>query len=284
MGLYSILIRPFARRMNLESASILALRYFEIIEKIPGGRLFSRLIHNNRPQGLEREVFGFPFYNPVGLGAGLDVRGELYNDLNNLGFSFVEVGPLNADGVRRSVRRIHQDSPNDILAACINDDFLTAFTLAYDFFDFFVFDVTSNPRTDALDSILDARLAEEIYKPVIIKLPKVISLSEIEEFVDFCQMNGVDGIEARSIDQVHKIAAHSARKLPIIANTHIESPQQAAEALDAGASLVAVRNGLVREGPQFVQNILKYLLNLQKNERNYPKPDRKTPDEKQPDA
>ncbi len=37
MGLYNILVKPFARKMNIESASKMALRYFEFIEKIPLG-------------------------------------------------------------------------------------------------------------------------------------------------------------------------------------------------------------------------------------------------------
>ena len=230
MGLYSILIRPFVRRADIEKASRVALRYFEMIERIPGGRLISRWIHNNRPTGLQREVFGIDFYNPIGLGAGLDIYGELYNDLNNLGFSFVEIGPMNADGIRRAIRRIQQDPQNDILAACINEDYLTAFTLAYDFCDFFVIDLSTNPSTDILDPLLDARLAEEVYKPIVVKLP-------------------------------------------VISNHAIETPEQAAEALEAGASLIEVRDGLVRQGPNFVSNIQKYLLNQAKNERNNPKPD-----------
>ncbi len=285
MGLYDIAVKPFVGQADIEKASKWALRYFELIEKIPGGRLFSRWIHNNRPVGLQREVFGLDFYNPVGLGAGLDLYGELYNDLNNLGFSFVEIGPMNADGIRRAVRRIQEDPQNDILAACINDDFLTAFTLAYDFCDFFVIDITSNPSTDVLDPLLDARLAEEAYKPIIVKLPKTIPPSEIEDLLDFSLMNGIDGIEARSIEQVRHIASYSRGRLPIIANTHIESPEQAEEALLAGASLVEVRNGLVRQGPRFVSSIQKYLLKkFAKNERTHPKTDSAPADEKQPDA
>ena len=275
MGLYNILVKPFVRKMNIESASKIALRYFEIVEKIPGGRLISRWIHNNRPVGLQREVFGLDFYNPVGLGAGLDIHGELYNDLNSLGFSFSEIGPLGADGIRRALSRVQRDPQNDILAACINADFAAAFAIAYDFFDFFVIDITSKPDLEELfDQLLDTRMAEEEYKPIIIKLPKVISVSEIEEILDLSQLNGLDGIEARNIGQVRQIAAYTHGRLPIIANTHIETPAQAEEALAAGASLVAVRNGLVREGPMFVANILKYLLSRQKNERNHPKSDR----------
>lgn len=285
MGLYSILVRPVVRRMDIESASKIALRYFEFVEKIPGGRLISRWIHNNRPVGLQREVFGLDFYNPVGLGAGLDIHGELYNDLNNLGFSFSEIGPMGADGVRRAVRRIQDDPQADILAACINNDFLTAFTLAYDFCDFFVMDFSSTPfSSDTVDPILEARLAEEIYKPIVIKLPKAISNTEIEEIADYSLMNGIDGMEARDIDQVRLIASYTRGKLPIIANTHIESPKQAEEALQAGASLIEVRNGLVRQGPQFVGNILKHLLNIFKNERPSPTPDRSAVDSLRPDA
>lgn len=268
MGLYSILLRPFVHKADIEKASRVALRYFELIERIPGGRLISRWIHNNRPTGLQREVFGIDFYNPIGLGAGLDIYGELYNDLNNLGFSFVEIGPMNADGIRRAIRRIQKDPQNDILAACINEEYLTAFTLAYDFCDFFVIDISSNPNTDILDPLLDARLAEEVYKPIVVKLPPVLPSSETEDLMDYCLMNGIDGIETRSLEQIRHIVEYTSGRIPIISNHAIETPEQAAEALEAGASLIEVRDGLVRQGPNFVSNIQKYLLNLAKNERN----------------
>lgn len=271
MGLYSILVRPFVHNADIEKASKFALRYFELTEKIPGGRLISRWIHNNRPTGLQREVFGLDFYNPIGLSAGLDLYGELYNDLNNLGFSFVEIGPMNADGIRRAIRRIQQDPQNDILAACIREDFLTAFTLAYDFCDFFVIDLSANPSTDILDPLLDARLAEDIYKPIVVKLPKELPPSETEDLLDYCQMNRIDGIEVQTLEQIRHIDSYSSGRLPIIADIVIETPEQAAEALEAGASLVEVRDGLVRQGPRFISKIQKYLLNQVKNERSNPR-------------
>lgn len=271
MGLYSILVRPFVHNADIEKASKFALRYFELTEKIPGGRLISRWIHNNRPTGLQREVFGLDFYNPIGLSAGLDLYGELYNDLNNLGFSFVEIGPMNADGIRRAIRRIQQDPQNDILAACIREDFLTAFTLAYDFCDFFVIDLSANPSTDILDPLLDARLAEDIYKPIVVKLPKELPPSEAEDLLDYCQMNRIDGIEVQTLEQIRHIDSYSSGRLPIIADIVIETPEQAAEALEAGASLVEVRDGLVRQGPRFISKIQKYLLNQVKNERSNPR-------------
>ena len=274
MGLYNIVVKPFVRKMNIESASKVALRYFEFVEKIPLGRPISRLVHNNRPSGLQREVFGIQFYNPIGLGAGLDLYGELYNDLNGLGFSFVEIGPMGADGVRRAVQQIQRDPQNDILAACINRDYTTAFALTYDFCDFFVIDISEDPGTDVLDPILEARLAEDVYKPVVVKLPKTITTLEMDEILDYSQLNRIDGIEARSMEQLRHIVAYTKGRLPVIANVHIETTAQAVEAIEAGASLVAVRNGLVRNGPKFVADIQKVLLNKKKNERAGSKSDR----------
>ena len=265
MSLYDLIVKPIARKMDLERASKVGLRYFQLIGKMPFGRALNRWIHGNRPVGLQREVFGLNFYNPLGLGAGLDIHGELYNDLNNLGFSFVEIGPMNADGVRRAIRHLQTDPQDDILALCISGDYLTSFTLAYDFCDFFVIDLTEDPSTEEINPLLESRLNEQEYKPIVIKLPDYLNDSELDTIADFCLMNSVDGIELRSNTQVSHVHEHTAGRLPIIANCHIDSPEQAAEALSCGASLVELRTGLLREGPGIVSRTLKYLLN-KKNE------------------
>ncbi|MBO4476094.1 MAG: hypothetical protein J5737_05200 [Bacteroidales bacterium] len=259
--MYSLLIRPLTKRIaDNDKASSIALRYFKFQGKIPGGRFVSRMIHGNRPGGLEREVFGLQFYNPVGLGAGLDLAGELYNDLNDLGFSFVETGPF-ADlaSVRKAIANIQKDPQNDILAPCISGDYFRSFCLAYDFFDFFVIDISDNPDMDLFDDILDARLSYDEYKPVVVKIPEDLSSEQLDEITDYCMLNSVDGIEARSIRQIGYIHSRSGGRLPIIANCHIKTPEQAAEALESGASLIEVRMGLVRKGPRLVEQILKHL-------------------------
>ncbi len=266
MSLYDVIVKPVVRRMDLEKASAVGLRYFQLIGRIPFGRTLNRWIHGNRPEGLEREVFGLDFYNPLGLGAGLDINGELYNDLNNLGFSFVEIGPMDADGVRKALRHLQSDPPDDILAICISKDYLTAFTLAYDFCDFFVIDLSDDPGTEEIGPLLESRLAEQEYKPIVIKLPDYLNDGELDTVADFCLMNGVDGIELRANSQVKHVHEHTSGRLPIIANCHIDSPEQAAEALRCGAALVELRTGLLREGPGIVRKTLKYLLHDSRNE------------------
>lgn len=257
--MYRLLIKPFVRRMNPERASRVALQYFRILGKIPGGRFFSRFLHNNKVSRLHREVFGLDFYNPLGLGAGLDRRGELYNDLNDLGFSFSEIGPLDARGMRKALEKIQEDPPDDIIAACINRDYLTAFTLAYDFYDFFVIDIGADANTDKLDPLLDARLTNDIYKPLIIKVSENLPDDELEDMVNYCLLNGFDGIQVRSLEQVRLVNRISGGKLPIMANGRITTPQKAFEMLEAGAALIEVRSGLVYEGPPLIGKILKYL-------------------------
>ena len=263
--LYEILISPFIRKTEMEMASKISKEYFQITGKIPGGRFLRRLIHGNRPMGLQREVFDLNFYNPVGLGAGLDSNCNLYNDLNNLGFSFSEVGPLDLAKTRKAVRNIQKDPPADILAACINRDFLKSFTLAYDFCSFFVIEPGQTPYEDALDPILDARLSYETYKPIVFKLEENISGSELQIILNYCLMNGIDGVQSRSLEQTIAIREYTKGRLPIIANCHIRKPQQAAELLEAGADLVELRSALVYDGPGLVRKTLKYLINKNAN-------------------
>lgn len=261
MSLYDAIIKPLARNMDTDRASRIGLRYFQLIGKIPFGRKINRWIHSNHQEGLQREVFGLSFYNPVGLGAGLDIHCELYNDLNNLGFSFTEVGPMGADGVRKAIDHIQADPPDDIIAVCISEDYLTSFTLAYDFFDMFIIDLTDDPSTEETNALLESRINEQEYKPIIIKLPDYIGGAELDHIADFCLMNSIDGLELRSDAQVRQVHEHTGGRLPIIANCHIDTPEQAAESLKAGASLVEIRTGLLREGPEIVGKTLKYLKN-----------------------
>lgn len=245
--------------MDQEKASRVALRYFRFVGSIPGGRVINRFIHNNRPSGLQREVFGLNFYNPLGLGAGLDTQGDLYNDLNDLGFSFVEIGPLNATSVRHAIKNLQEDPQDDYLAACINEDYQETFSLAYDFCDFFVIDITGVDMCATVDPLLETRLAYGHYKPIVLKIPENMTPEELDNVIDYCRMNNIDAIEARTIDQVKQIVNHSSGRLPVIANCHTETVRGVFKALSAGASLVEVRSGLIYKGPDYLQRCLKYL-------------------------
>jgi len=262
--MYNVLIRPIVRRLNIETASSFVKSYFKLISLLPGAHFINRLIHGNKPMGLQKEVFGLQFYNPVGLGAGLDTKGDIYYELENLGVSFMEIGPMNASVAKHAISQIQKHPQNDILMACISDDFLLAFSLAYDFCDAFVLDIGNHSVEEAVEPVIDYRLSSDSYKPVIVKLPENLDSDTLSSILDYCRITGIDGIETRSLSQTSIVNDICLGRYPIIANCHIKTPQEAFEALEAGATLVEIRSGIVTEGPRLVSKILKYLSSFPK--------------------
>lgn len=68
------------------------LKWFN--DYFPLGKTILRSSFDVNIKGLEREVFGIKFKNPVGLAAGFDKNGEYIEALSNLGFGFIEVGTV----------------------------------------------------------------------------------------------------------------------------------------------------------------------------------------------
>ncbi len=64
------------------------------VNKLPGGSAASRFFWAKDDHRLAKEVFGLKFKNPVGLAAGFDKNAELINEMDNLGFGFVEIGTV----------------------------------------------------------------------------------------------------------------------------------------------------------------------------------------------
>ncbi|PST81926.1 dihydroorotate dehydrogenase (quinone) [Pedobacter yulinensis] len=63
-------------------------------DSLPLGKTIIRSSFDVNVHGLEREVFGIRFKNPVGLAAGFDKNGEYVEALSSLGFGFIEVGTV----------------------------------------------------------------------------------------------------------------------------------------------------------------------------------------------
>lgn len=61
---------------------------------IPGMKALWKKMYVVENPKLERELFGLKFKNPVGLAAGFDKDGALYNELAYCGFGFIEIGTV----------------------------------------------------------------------------------------------------------------------------------------------------------------------------------------------
>lgn len=90
--MYKIIIRPILFLFDPEKVHYFTFRLIKIINAIPGLGALNRKMFTVEDKRLERELFGLKFKNPVGIAAGFDKNAVLYNQLENYGFGFVEVG------------------------------------------------------------------------------------------------------------------------------------------------------------------------------------------------
>lgn len=143
--------------------------------------------------GLERELFGLKFKNPVGLAAGFDKNAVLFDEFLSFGFGFVEVGTVtpkpqpgnpkkrifrlkedealvnrmgfNNDGADAIVERLRKRKTDIIIGGNIGknkvtpnenaiDDYLICFEKLFDVVDYFVVNVSS-PNTPNLRALQD---------------------------------------------------------------------------------------------------------------------------------
>lgn len=96
--MYKSIIRPILFKFDPEKVHHFTFSSLKFINKIPGvSALIKANCQVNDPR-LEREVFGLKFKNPVGLAAGLDKDAKLYEELENFGFGFIEIGTLTPKG------------------------------------------------------------------------------------------------------------------------------------------------------------------------------------------
>lgn len=145
--------------------------------------------------------------------------------------------------------------------------------------------------SDIMDKLLSLRMYFDEYRPILIKVSPDIPQQQLDEIIEYALMSGVDGIVAgnttrsrdglsvseekiseignggmsgaplfkKNLAMVKYITSKTGGNLPVIGVGGIMTPQDAAEMLDAGASLVEIYSGFIYEGPSLVKRILKYL-------------------------
>ncbi len=88
------LIRDILFRFPPEDVHYFSMNLLRAANKIrPVKQLIQHGFRVSTPS-LEKEVFGLRFHNPVGLGAGFDKNAVYLNELETLGFGFVEIGTV----------------------------------------------------------------------------------------------------------------------------------------------------------------------------------------------
>ncbi|TDQ06938.1 quinone-dependent dihydroorotate dehydrogenase [Pedobacter metabolipauper] len=89
------LIKPLFFKFDPEKVHHFVVKRLDWFhDHFPLGQTILRSSFDINIKGLEREVFGIKFRNPVGLAAGFDKNGEYIEALSDLGFGFIEVGTV----------------------------------------------------------------------------------------------------------------------------------------------------------------------------------------------
>jgi dihydroorotate dehydrogenase len=91
---YRILIRKLLFLFSPETVHYLVVLLLRIpfLSKVMG------LLFQIKNIKLKRDLFGLGFPNPVGLAAGFDKNGEIFRQMGDLGFGFVEIGTVTPKG------------------------------------------------------------------------------------------------------------------------------------------------------------------------------------------
>lgn len=240
---------------------------------LPWSSALIRLFHLHSYHKQETEVFGIPFQNPIGL-AGADPRGIYYNQIADYGFGFVLTGPFSARSgkaaLKASIAEIVKNKPGTRIAAILSNtahldedsiekDYVTSFSMFYDFVDFFLVEMFSkNPDSieEIIDELVALRLCYDSYKPIVIKLPKDILDEDADIVVANARISGIDGIAAYGADQSTRLVGLTEGRLPILGISDSTDPAEGGRILDGGASLLIYES----VSPRAAGKASKYLL------------------------
>ena len=92
--MYKILISPVLFLFDAERVHYFVCEVLHFVFKIPGVPALLRALYTFEHPDLVQEVAGLRFRNPVGLAAGFDKNAEMVDQLEALGFGFIEIGTV----------------------------------------------------------------------------------------------------------------------------------------------------------------------------------------------
>ncbi len=199
--MYKRLIRPILFLFDPELIHHISFFLIKRFINIPGVKYLTKKKFSINSKSLEREVFGIKFPNPVGLAAGFDKNAELFSELSNFGFGFIEIGTVTPQpqpgNKKKRIFRLNKDQSlinrlgfnnkgvnyiknklknkgKIIIGANIGknkktpnekafDDYLFSFDKLYDYVDYFVINVSS-PNTPNLRDLQDKKPLTSLVK------------------------------------------------------------------------------------------------------------------------
>ena len=210
-------------------------------------------------KGLETEVAGLQFENPVGL-CGPRAKAS-YLSGSGLGFFSLTPDYNNILGWLSALSSVRKDSTLPAVRLC--KDISHSFALVYDFAGFIIIDPDNNEGIGApdladihmlLDEILDLRLCYEGYTPILLNIPEGLSREEMDSCLDYCQLSGVNGFATGSLSTLSAVLEKTRSRMGVLYSAR--SQEDAAQALRQGAALVEL-SGSVLQARQLLRTLEK---------------------------
>jgi len=92
--MYKYILLPIFFRFDAEQIHYFVCDLLKFAFKIPGVPALLRSLYTFEHPDLVQEVAGLRFRNPIGLAAGFDKNAEMVDQLEALGFGFIEIGTV----------------------------------------------------------------------------------------------------------------------------------------------------------------------------------------------
>lgn len=92
--MYKSLLRPILFRFDAEKVHYFVVNLLAFVCKLPFGKMILQSLYTVNDVKLQHNVMGLTFKNPVGLAAGFDKNAAMVDEMEALGFGFVEIGTL----------------------------------------------------------------------------------------------------------------------------------------------------------------------------------------------
>ena len=199
------------------------------------------LFGSHKKKALDTDVVGLSFKYPVGVRQSPSVRQP--RDCRTSGAGFVTLTPPEND-VLNWILGLQEYRRKTVLAVNVSSDIARSFSLVYDFTDLIIIDpdvdrgIDSTDISDTtvlLDEVVSLRLCYEHYTPIALRISHGHTPDEIHTLRDHCRLSGIDAVvvPAKKVGMVLEETQH---RYPVIGAA--DSPEEALECLQAGASLV----------------------------------------------
>jgi dihydroorotate dehydrogenase len=92
--MYKSILRPILFRFDAEKVHHFVVNFLKFFCQIPFAKKLLQVLYSVENPKLQRNIMGLTFKNPVGLAAGFDKNAETIDEMEALGFGFVEIGTL----------------------------------------------------------------------------------------------------------------------------------------------------------------------------------------------